>query len=383
MDVHVLLEAGVGGHGQVVGNRYAGLLQRVRRDAGVERVVLRAGALVGDRDARVALDRLLGAAAGHRRHGMRDRAGEPAVDHLDLRRSVRAHEPLRVAARAGAPASDVARGRDHRVRQITGGALGLRVVAVVVLAALARLVAAALLGLVIPDGALGVDRHRAGLAVGDALERTEPVGGDQVVALEHLRVDRVVDEVGQRLRPARVRHVVEAHDGHVVVAVVVREAGRGPVVGRPGAGHVAVKVGQLAHGAADGRRDEVVRGALDSLRQALGVVVVEAHVEEVLEGPHAPGRARVVRRRVVVGGHHRQVLARDAAVALLEQLRGAAVEKVLREVEVLLDDRGARAVGALDDDRADLQPRLEAVRAAEVVRVDARVEAVRVDEAAG
>ena len=225
-----------------------------------------------------------------------------------------------------------------------------------------------------PTRALAEDRHRPGLAVEHPLERPEVVGGDQVVVLEALGMERVVDEVRERLRVGRVRDVVEAHDDQVVVAVALREAGGRAVVGGLRAGHRAVDVGKPPDRAADPDGPQVVRSLLDRGGQPLRVVLVGAEVEDVLERPHAPRRARVVGRGVVVRGDHREGLARDADVLRLDELRGAAPEEVLRQVEVLLDDRDPLAVRPLDDQGAGAQPRLQAVGRRTAGRVAVRVE---------
>jgi hypothetical protein len=80
-----------------------------------------------------------------------------------------------------------------------------------------------------------------------------------------------------------------------------------------------------------------------------------------------------------VGHGHRQVLLADAGVALLEDLRRPPPQQVLGDVQVLLDDRDAPAVGTLDDDRARRQPRLGAVRRRAARRVRSGIDAVLPD----
>jgi hypothetical protein len=73
-----------------------------------------------------------------------------------------------------------------------------------------------------------------------------------------------------------------------------------------------------------------------------------------------------------VGRGHRQRLARDRAVlrrprrllrerALLEDLRSAAVEQVLRDVLIRLHDRDRRALAPVDHEGADVEPGLQPV----------------------
>ncbi len=117
---------------------------------------------------------------------------------------------------------------------------------------------------------------------------------------------------------------------------------------------------------------------LDGSRHLPGHVLVEADVEHVLEGPDPPGGRGVHRRGMVVGNRHRQVARRIRAgrgrgvaeanpalgTVLLEDLPGPADHQVLRDVEVVLEDRQAVARPgrrAVDHDRPDGEPRLDAV----------------------
>ena len=87
------------------------------------------------------------------------------------------------------------------------------------------------------------------------------------------------------------------------------------------------------------------------------VVVVEAHVEHVLERPHAPRRSTSS-----IGEEWLWVTAivsvsRGRCPSCLASSSWAVrrSEQVLRDVEVVLDDRDALAVGALDHERAHLE----------------------------
>jgi hypothetical protein len=228
---------------------------------------------------------------------------------------------------------------------------------------------------------LGVDGEGTRLAVRHALHRRHVVGRDQVVAAQHLRVEAEVDQVRQRLGGGGVRHVVEAHHGEIVVGLVVGIAGGRAVVGDLGTVGVAVGLVERADRGADPDRHQRVGGVLDRLGHALGVVVEEAHVVDVLEGPRPPGGRRVIRRGMVVRGGDREIRAVDPGITLLQQLRGAPVQQVLRDVEVVLDDGDAVSVGAFDHERACAEARLDPVRGALAVRVGGGVHAVRADEA--
>ena len=273
-------------------------------------------------------------------------------------------------------------GPQDRLGHEVGGVLGLAVFLVRELEPLVDAVVGAALGLGRADRVLRVDGERAGLAVDDPLQRRDVVGADQVVALEELRVQRVVDEVRERLRVVRVGDVVEAQHCHVVVRIRVGVAGRRAVVGLRGAERVAMRLVELGHRGADARRLEVLVRALDCLRHLLRVVVEEAHVEYVLEGPRAPRGRRVVGRGVIVRDGHREVRPRDPGVARLEDLGGAPVEQVLGDVEVVLHDRDLLPVVSLDHERACFEPRLDPVGGVLARRVQARVDAVHSHERA-
>src|SRR3954447_16765814 len=208
----------------------------------------------------------------------------------------------------------------------------------------------------------GEDRHAPRRAVDHPRHRVRELAGDQVVALEHLRVLADVDERRQRLGVAPVVDVLEVDDRQVVVGVGTREAGGRAVVGLLRAHRVALEGVEAADRRADARPVQVVEGLLHRRRVLARVVVEEAEVEDVLERPHAPVQRRVRRRRVVVGHRHRQIRLADRAVGLVgEQLRGAPPQRVLRDVVVVGDHRDVLAVGALDHERAHGLARLHAV----------------------
>jgi hypothetical protein len=297
---------------------------------------------------------LVDPAVGDARIGVGERPRVPAVDHVHRRVVGERHRgPFRVR-HVAARAHDGVR---HQARAV----LSLGVVAVRELEPLVHVVIGASLGLGRAHRALGEDGQRPRLAVDHALQRAEVVGRHEVVAVQELGVEREVDEVGERARPAGRRDVVEAHDREGVVGVGLRVAGRGAVVGDRGAVGVAVRLVELRHRGAHPDRHEHGRGALDRLGHAARVVVVEAQVEDVLEGPDAPRDRGVVGRGVVVRHRDREGLARDARAALLQQLGRAAPEQVLRDVEVVLDQRDALAVRPLHHERPHAQARLDAV----------------------
>ncbi len=208
---------------------------------------------------------------------------------------------------------------------------------------------------------LAEHQRRARVALDEALQRTEVVGGDQVVRVEALRMLAPVHPDRQRGEPLG-GHLVEPQQRQVLVAVVVGEAGRGPVVGclRP---HDVALVQRVLHDrGAHAGRDQARLGLQDRVGHGPGLVLEHAQVDDVLEQPHAPRGGRVVRRRVVVGGRVEDVAVGDLRAGLAQQLADPPQQVVLGEVVVGLDQREPPPVRALDDDRADRQPRRHAVR---------------------
>ena len=233
----------------------------------------------------------------------------------------------------------------------------------------------AALGLGGAHGTLREHRHRAGLAVHHPLQRPQVVGADQVVPLQELGVEAEVDQVRERPRVTGIREIVEPDHREVVIGVPARVAGRGPVVRDRRPERVAVRLVELVDRSPHPHRDELVARPLHRREHALRHVVEEAHVEDVLEGPHPPRGRGVEGRGVVVGDGHGQGLGRDPALALfLQQLAGAAVDEVLGDVQVVLEDRDAFAVRTLDDERPDAEPGLDPVGDLAPLRVRGGVE---------
>jgi hypothetical protein len=286
---------------------------------------------------------------------MRQRAREPAVLEVDLAVVERRDVAVGVACVRRAR-RDVHARLENRVGHLLGRELALAVLAVGELLALAVVVVRGALGLRRADRVLGEDRRRPARAVDHPLHRADPVGGDEVVAVQSLRVQRVVDKQRERL-PGRL--LVEADDRQVVVGVRVRIAGGAAVVGERRAHRVSMGLVEVGRRCADADVLHLRQGVLHRSGDRLREVVVRPDVEDVLERPRAPGGRRVVGRRVVVGRRDDEVRPVDAGAG--ELLRGAAEEEILREVEVVLDQREHLAAGLLHDDRAHRQPRLRAV----------------------
>ncbi|CAA9472355.1 MAG: hypothetical protein AVDCRST_MAG30-200 [uncultured Solirubrobacteraceae bacterium] len=259
VDAGRFLEPAVARRGVVLGDRDPERLELVRADARVdggrrdragrphaeelaERIEhgarpLLAGGHAGDRDERLAPEGRVRLAVRDARVRVRDRPGVPAVGH--------GHRARGGEGDARAALGHLPPGAQRRVGDQPRGELALRVLLVGELEALVDRVVARALGLGRPDRVLGEDRDRPGAAVDHPLERGEVVAREQVVAVEHLRVQRVVDEVRQRLGVRRVGDVVEAHDGEVVVGVGVRVARGRAVVGGRRAEGVAVGLVEL------------------------------------------------------------------------------------------------------------------------------------------
>ena len=354
----VLLDGGEGrgvvlvGHGDAVGLQV--VVQR-RELVGV------GGALAvgqpGDRDARVAVQRGLGAAVGHARVGVAGRAGDPAVDRLDRRRRWRT---ARCPRRGRSPRSPRRRASASRraPRSICGVAdVGPGDQRAVVHAPAVPALVGALGG---ADVALAEHQRGAGLAFDEPLERAEVVGGDQVVGVQALGVLAPVHPHGHGL-VAGVGAPVEPQQGEVLVAVVVGEPGGRAVVGGLRPHDVALEQRVLDGGRAHAGRGEVGLGLQDRVGHGAGLVLEHAQVDDVLEHPHAPRRGGVVGRGVVVRRGVQDVVVGDLRAGLVEQLPDPAQQVVLREVVVGLDQRHPLPVGALDHDRPDRQPRRDAV----------------------
>ncbi len=261
----------------------------------------------------------------------------------------------------GALRPDVADVGDHRVGQLTGAPLHLVVLGVVERLALADRVGELLLDLARAGRVLGEDRHAADRAVDHPFHRARELAGDEVIAVEELGVLADVDQRRERPRVGRVVDVLEPHDREVVVGVVAREPGGRAVVGAPRAHRVLLELVEVAGRRADPDVVQVVEGGLQRLGVLARVVVEEAEVERVLEGPDAPVERRVRRRGVVVGDRHRDVrLVQRAAGQVAGELGGALEQGVLRDVVVVGDQRHV-VVAALDDQRAHRLTGLDAV----------------------
>ena len=154
----------------------------------------------------------------------------------------------------------------------------------------------------------------------------------------------------------RVAHVVETHDDEAVIVVHQRVAGRRAVLVDVGAGDVALEVPELNGCSADARRPHRSLRRFDRVRHRARLVLEEADVHHVLEQPDTPRRRRVVRRVVVVRRAQKDVVVGDLAAVLLQDLRRAPREHVLRQIVVVLHERDRERAGALQDDRAHAEP---------------------------
>ncbi len=142
----------------------------------------------------------------------------------------------------------------------------------------------------------------------------------------------------------RLGHVVEAHHGEVVVGVGVRVARRGAVVGQRRAERVAVG---LVEGADRGADPDRPQSLPPRARPRSPSAARSTRRSARRTRPGTPRRPTTWTSTSARSGRGWTAMVRLAArrsrsAVLLEDLGGAPVEQVLRDVEVVLDDRDAR-----------------------------------------
>ena len=217
-----------------------------------------------DRDARIQIEVVLRAAVRDRREERGCPGGAKRRSFMSTTKSVA--NGANTPGSAGVPFWMSCEVAEHRVGELAAGARQLRVLAGRVLGSrLGRLrqpVATGLGGadvLLTHQSDVTLRAVRIDPAIHELVHPVDVLAGEQIVAVEHLRVAAVGDEVGQRGRVLGIRDVVEArHDDRLVVVGLGIARGRA-VVGDLRAVRVAVDVVERRRGGAHANRHLVLR----------------------------------------------------------------------------------------------------------------------------